>query len=122
MIHVSAGNPFRRWPEAAFAALVRALALNDGRRRIILSSGPSDRAAADRIGGAARRELGPGRGDQVLEFGDVDLVELRALIERSALFIGGDSGPLHIASTTSDTGCGHLRADALGAIRAMAES
>ena len=36
----------------------------------------------------------------MLEFGDVDLVELRALIERSALFIGGDSGPLHIASTT----------------------
>ena len=100
VIHVSAGNPFRRWPEAAFAALVSALALNDERRRIILSSGPSDRAAADRIGRAARRELGPGRGDQVLEFGDVDLVELRALIERSALFIGGDSGPLHIASTT----------------------
>jgi lipopolysaccharide heptosyltransferase II len=100
VIHVSAGNPFRRWPEAAFAALVSALALNDERRRVILSSGPSDRAAADRIGRAARRELGPGRGDQVLEFGDVDLVELRALVERSALFIGGDSGPLHIASTT----------------------
>ena len=100
VLHVSAGNPFRRWPEAAFAALVSALALNDERRRIILSSGPSDRAAADRIGRAARRELGPGRSDQVVEFGDVDLVELRALIERSALFIGGDSGPLHIASTT----------------------
>jgi ADP-heptose:LPS heptosyltransferase len=27
-------------------------------------------------------------------------VELRALIERSVLFVGGDSGPLHIASTT----------------------
>lgn len=101
VIHVSAGNPFRRWPETAFAALVSALALSDERRRIVLSSGPSDRAAADRIGRAARRELGPGRGYQVLEFGDVNLVELRALIERSALFIGGDSGPLHIASTTT---------------------
>ena len=38
MIHVSAGNPFRRWPEAAFAALVSALALNDERRRIIVRS------------------------------------------------------------------------------------
>jgi lipopolysaccharide heptosyltransferase II len=101
VIHVSAGNPFRRWPETAFAALVRALALSDERRHIILSSGPSDRAAADRIGRAARRELGPGRGHQVLEFGDVDLMELRALVERSTLFIGGDSGPLHIASTTT---------------------
>ncbi len=37
----------------------------------------------------------------MLEFGDVDLAELRALVERSALFIGGDSGPLHVASTTT---------------------
>jgi heptosyltransferase I len=101
VIHVSAGNPFRRWPEAAFAALVAGLAAGDDRRRIVLSSGPSDRTAADRIARAARRELGPPRAGQVLEFGDVDLAELRALTGRSALFIGGDSGPLHIASTTN---------------------
>ena len=29
-----------------------------------------------------------------------DLAELRALIERSRLFVGGDTGPLHIAATT----------------------
>ena len=40
VIHVSAGNPFRRWPESAFATLVAALAAADDRRRIILSSGP----------------------------------------------------------------------------------
>jgi lipopolysaccharide heptosyltransferase II len=99
VIHVSAGNPFRRWPEPAFRALVVGLAAGDERRRIILSSGPSDRSAADRIARAARQELGP-RASQVLEFGDVDLSELRALIGRSVLFVGGDSGPLHIASTT----------------------
>jgi ADP-heptose:LPS heptosyltransferase len=32
--------------------------------------------------------------------GDFDLAELRALIDRAALFVGGDSGPLHVASTT----------------------
>jgi heptosyltransferase I len=100
VIHVSAGNPFRRWPEPAFASLVAGLASNDERRRIVLSSGPSDRLAADRIARAARQELGPARAGQVLEFGDVDLAELRALIARSALFVGGDSGPLHVASTT----------------------
>jgi len=100
VIHVSAGNPFRRWPEAAFATVVSGLAAGDARRRIVLSSGPSDRTAADRIAGAARQQLGPARAGQVLEFGDVDLSELRALIERSVLFVGGDSGPLHIASTT----------------------
>jgi len=100
VIHVSAGNPFRRWPESAFAALVAGLAAADDRRRIILSSGPSDRSAADRIAQAARRDLGPNRASQVLDFGDVDLTELRALVARSALYIGGDSGPLHVASTT----------------------
>ena len=32
--------------------------------------------------------------------GEFDLAELRALVERAALYIGGDSGPLHIAATT----------------------
>ena len=36
----------------------------------------------------------------MLDFGDIDLAELRALIERSGLFVGGDTGPLHIAATT----------------------
>ena len=100
VVHVSAGNPFRRWPESSFAALVAGLAASDHRRRIVLSSGPSDRLAADRIATAARGELGPSRAAQVLAFGDVDLAELRALIARSAVFVGGDTGPLHIASTT----------------------
>ena len=30
----------------------------------------------------------------------LSLAELRALMDRAALFIGGDSGPLHIAATT----------------------
>jgi len=30
----------------------------------------------------------------------MSLAELRALMDRAALFIGGDSGPLHVASTS----------------------
>ena len=56
VIHVSAGNPFRRWPEPAFATLVAGLAARDARRRIVLSSGPSDRTAADRIASTARQQ------------------------------------------------------------------
>jgi ADP-heptose:LPS heptosyltransferase len=33
--------------------------------------------------------------------GDFTLDELRALMDRAALYIGGDSGPMHIASTTT---------------------
>ena len=32
---------------------------------------------------------------------DWDLAELHALVARAAVYIGGDSGPLHVASTTS---------------------
>jgi len=101
VIHVSAGNPFRTWPEAAFVRLVTGLAAHDSTRRIVLSSGPSDRTAADRIAGRARAELGPDRAERVVDFGDIDLRELRVLIGRSALFVGGDTGPLHIAATTA---------------------
>jgi predicted lipopolysaccharide heptosyltransferase III len=101
VVHVSAGNPFRRWPEPAFAELVTSLASGNERRRLILSSGPSDRAAADRIASTARAALGTDRAGRVVEFGEFGLAELRALVARSRLFVGGDTGPLHIAATTS---------------------
>jgi ADP-heptose:LPS heptosyltransferase len=37
----------------------------------------------------------------VLDFGEFDIAELRALVARSRLFIGGDTGPLHVAATTA---------------------
>ncbi len=98
--HVSAGNPFRRWPEPAFTHLVASLAAASALRRIVLSSGPSDREAAGRIAAAARLSLG-GAADRIVDLGEFGLAELRALIERSRVFIGGDTGPLHIAATTT---------------------
>jgi ADP-heptose:LPS heptosyltransferase len=100
VVHVSAGNPFRRWPEEAFVRLVAGLAA-PAARRLILSSGPSDRTAADRIAERARERLGASGAARVLDFGDFNLPELRALVARSSLFVGGDTGPLHIASTTA---------------------
>ncbi|HVH57863.1 MAG TPA: glycosyltransferase family 9 protein, partial [Vicinamibacterales bacterium] len=75
------------------------LAQGGARRRIIVSSGPSDRDAARRITAAARQHLPDGAG-RIVEFGEFDLAELRALIGRSRVFIGGDTGPLHVAATT----------------------
>ena len=101
MVHVSANNPFRRWPEASFAELVARLAEHSPNRRLILSSGPSDRDAARRIAAEARTRLGQDGAARVVNFGEFDLSELRALIGRSRLFIGGDTGPLHVAATTA---------------------
>ena len=100
VIHVSAGNPFRRWPIASFAALARALAATEPARRIIVTSGPSERDAAGQVIAAARAELGAIGRDQVVSCGDFSLGELRALLDRASLYIGGDSGPLHVAATT----------------------
>jgi lipopolysaccharide heptosyltransferase II len=99
VVHVSAGNPFRRWPETFFVDLVTNLAAQGSSRRIVLSSGPSDREAAARIAVAARDRLGPAR-DQIVDLGEFDLQELRALVGLSRLFVGGDTGPLHIAAST----------------------
>ena len=97
-MHVSAGNPFRRWPAASFAATAAALTRHDPQLRVIVVSGPSDHAAAAAIVADARVVAGS-EGRRILE-GDYDLSELRELVARSAVYIGGDSGPLHIAATT----------------------
>ena len=101
VLHVSAGNPFRRWPSASFIDLVCKLAEADAKRRIILTSGPSDIGAASRIADAARGRLAAGHRDTVVRCGEFTLAELRSLIARASLYIGGDSGPLHVAGTTA---------------------
>jgi ADP-heptose:LPS heptosyltransferase len=100
VLHVSAGNPFRRWPATSFVELVCRLASADPNRRIILTSGPSDAAAASAIAQDARARLAAPARQAVVECGEFDLGELRALISQAAVYIGGDSGPLHIAGTT----------------------
>ncbi len=100
VIHVSAGNPFRRWPPTAFASLTLALLRGRSSRRVLIVSGPSDRDAAARVMGESIDRLAPGDRHRICS-ADFTLDELRALMDRAALYIGGDSGPLHIASTTT---------------------
>jgi ADP-heptose:LPS heptosyltransferase len=99
VMHVSAGNPFRRWPQQAFADTLVELARRDPARRFVVTSGPSDAGAAQAIVEATRARLGPAAGAAITH-GQFDVAELRALAARAAVYIGGDSGPLHIAATT----------------------
>ncbi|MBY0497004.1 MAG: glycosyltransferase family 9 protein [Cyanobacteria bacterium] len=99
VMHVSAGNPFRRWPAAAFASAAATLAAEDPARRIVITSGPSESAAAEAVAEEARRLAGSSA-SRIVRTGEFDLAELGALVDRAALYIGGDSGPLHIAATT----------------------
>jgi ADP-heptose:LPS heptosyltransferase len=101
VIHVSAGNPFRRWPAAAFATLAATLARRSPQRRILLTSGPSEAEAASAIARSAREALGVDAAARVVRTEEPGLDDLRALIGGAALYIGGDSGPLHVAATTA---------------------
>jgi ADP-heptose:LPS heptosyltransferase len=98
VIHVSAGNAFRRWPADSFVELVVTLARRDPNRRFMLLSGPSDTAAAQAVAASAQQQLGSDAAR--ISHEEFDLVETRALTEQSAVYIGGDSGPLHLAATT----------------------
>jgi heptosyltransferase I len=117
VVHVSAGNPFRRWPANHFVELALRLAANDANRRIILTSGPSEAEAARAIVAQARQRLalgtgwsGPGSGpsdrpepgvaERIRTGDEYSLAELRSLVARAAAYVGGDSGPLHIAATS----------------------
>ena len=100
VVHVSAGNPFRRWPHDHFVTLVAALALDTPDTRVIVTAGPSERDAGRKVIASARAALGESAA-RVVSCGEFSLAELRALVDRAALFIGGDSGPLHIAATSA---------------------
>ncbi len=100
VLHVSAGNPFRRWPEAAFADVASGLVRQSPSRWVLVTAGPSDRQAAQRVLAAARDQAGDAAA-RVVDGQDLSLIELRALLDRAALYIGGDSGPLHVAATSN---------------------
>jgi ADP-heptose:LPS heptosyltransferase len=100
VLHVSAGNPFRRWPLDHFVAVTRSLAADtDG--RVVVTAGPSERDLVDRVVAGARAGLLPDAHARVLAWAELPLPELRALLDRAAVYIGGDSGPLHVASTST---------------------
>lgn len=100
VLHVSASNPFRRWPRESFAQVAAALARQDPRRRIMITAGPSEADAASAVAEAAAREAGAAAG-AIVRCGEPSLEELHVIMSRAQLFIGGDSGPLHVAATTA---------------------
>jgi ADP-heptose:LPS heptosyltransferase len=100
VVHVSAGNPFRRWPEQHFVELAVRLVRDDPTRHVVFFSGPSDAGAAARITAQARQQAGPRAGAIHDIGGSFDIAEIRALAGMAAVYNGGDSGPMHVAATT----------------------
>jgi len=89
-LNVSASKPANRWAPERFGELARALAA-EGAGPLCFTGGPGDRAAAER----ARALAGPHVRDLV---GATSLRELLALLARARLFVGCDTGPMHLAA------------------------
>lgn len=78
------------WPAAYFAALVNFLQ-DDLQAKVILLGAPDDLPLLAKIVAGSSRPV-------INLAGKVNLKELAAVMQKSHLFIGGDTGPLHIAA------------------------
>jgi ADP-heptose:LPS heptosyltransferase len=87
----SAATPYKRWQPERYAEVARALGKEGLPCVVTFGPTPEERARAEAVvaaaGGTAR--LAPESGS---------LPELAALLERCLVFVGSDSGPLHLAS------------------------
>lgn len=90
VVGVGASQNYRRWPEANFAALCRALPERYSVCPIIVGS-PSEQLIGAGIAEAA--------GDRCVNaIGKLSVLGLAALARSAAFFVGNDSGPKHIAA------------------------
>lgn len=99
ILALGAGANFigKRWPPERFAAVARRLVSPSGPlagARIALLGGPEDRAIASEIAASLDAD-GVTATDLA---GKLDLNACAALLERATLFIGNDSGLMHIAA------------------------
>jgi ADP-heptose:LPS heptosyltransferase len=88
VIAPGASMPRRVWPTESWSKVSEWIEASGF--QIVLLSGPSDKAIAERL-----HEMNGGRG--VLVAGNTDLIESAALLSHANLFLGSDSGPGHLA-------------------------
>ncbi len=90
----AASAPFKEWPPQAFAEAANALTGDGGAlagAAVVILGGPGDArtsaAVAERLDRPARDLTG-----------DLDILAAAAVLERAALFVGNDSGLMHLAA------------------------
>lgn len=93
VLHISAGNEFRNWGVENLVDLTDLLSQRP-EVKIILIGASEDKKAEEEI-------LKKSSASLLSLVGRLNLRELRELISISSLFIGPDSGPMHIAASTS---------------------
>ena len=93
VIHISAGNEFRDWGKSNWVKLIHLLSKRPQVKTVLIGA-DEDRMAEKKI-------LKESKGSIHSLVGKLNLREVRELISQSSLFVGPDSGPMHIAASTS---------------------
>ncbi|RWH71219.1 glycosyltransferase family 9 protein [Mesorhizobium sp.] len=89
-IHAGASFPGRRWQPERFAAAIDRIWAETG-LDVVLVGGPDENEAVESILAAAKTPI-------VNLAGSVPLETLPALFKQARLFLGNDSGPMHMAA------------------------
>ena len=100
VLHIGAGNAYRDWGGKNHAGLLRLLGRTPDLKFALIGGAGDKTRQAEVIKDAVRSPggLDPSR---IAGFaGLLNLIETKELIARAALFVGPDSGPMHIASST----------------------
>jgi heptosyltransferase-2 len=106
-IHPGSSNPVKIWSSDSYAELVRKVKTELNCNVVILGTADERILSEDIIKKANRGAINL--------VGDLDLKELAALLARSALFIGNDTGPMHMAAALGVPVIAIFRQEAPGA-------
>lgn len=91
-MHIGAGNRFRSWDIKNYIKLCDLFTQKSG-VKVVLIGALEDKKSADAI---IKKTKSP----PLSSVGDLGLREVRDIISHSSLFVGPDSGPMHIAAST----------------------
>ena len=89
-IHVSGGRLVKQWEPEKFAAVGRRMA--DRGATLVLTGGPADRPLVDIVKAQIPAER------RIDLAGELDLLQLAAVLEQLDLLLTGDTGPMHLAA------------------------
>ena len=110
IVNPGAGWASKRWPAERYGQLAKGLAKEHGLPTLAVWGGPAELPLAERIAGASANST------QVAP--PTTMTQLAALTRRAAIFVGSDTGPLHLAvavGTPSVSLHGCTRAEQTGA-------
>ena len=96
LVNPAASHEVNRWPAPRLAAFLEQAVSEFGAGvRVGLIGGPSDKKIADKI----LQQTSEAVRCQIVNLaGELSVKELGAVLERTAVFVTGDTGPMHIAS------------------------